>query len=436
VYPLTAVRSVSVDFAAVLIITLMTITAPAFLHDDALFFNYANNVRDPHVLYYHGGYVHAISETVSYALSPAPFVVQAVAYRVVPFALALLLYREIARLLAWRLAGDEARLLALGIVLVLRAIEHNMWANLDYAAWMALLVAIPFVIRTRLEGASYSWFAFTGVLIAASTFPPGIVLALLFLGCGATTSSRRARVQNFALALIAAAVQAWVVTGSPEPALNRGLLTTLRAFVDTFRDNKLHNVIACASLLASLTLLAFWVRGDSRARRDDVAVSAAACAVAVGWTVLYVMSSRFAEYGAFESRYAVLPAFCAMLVIAWTVLADRAPLRRSQSVGVFTGIAITLITAGLYGTLRGPLEFALMKYQFLAAAAEAQANCPPDEAFVFEDAAGSPLVFCTRQSLPASGDYYLTGFVPSIGVAAPDDEPEDRPFLLNPKPFP
>lgn len=415
---------------------LVAITAPAFLHDDALFFNYVNNVSEPHLLYYHGGYVHAISEAVSFALSPAPFVVQAVAYRLVPFALALLLYREIARLLTLRMAGNDAKVLAIGIVLVLRVVEQNLWANLDYAAWMALLVAIPFVIRAGLERANYSWFAFTGVLIAASTFPPGIVLVLLFLGFGATTSSRRVRVQNFALTVLAAAVQAWVVAGSPDPALNSGLLAALRVFVDTFRDHKLHNLIATASLLALLALLAFSARGDSRARRDDVLVAASACAVAVGWTVLYVLSSRFAEYGGFESRYVVLPAFCAMLVIAWTVLADPAPLRRSHSVGVFIGIAVTLVTAGLFGTLRGPLEFALMKYRFLAVASDARANCPPDEAFVFEDAAGSPLVFCMPRSLPASGDYHLTGFAPSIGVAAPDDEPEDRPFLLNPKPFP
>jgi hypothetical protein len=430
------VRSVSVDFAAVMIITLVAITAPAFLHDDAVFFNYVNNVDRPHPLYYYAGYVHVIPQAVSWMLQPLPLVMQAVMYRLVPFALALLLYRETARLLAARRPGDEASMIALGIVLVLRTVEDNLWANLSFASWLALLISIAFVIRVRLESGTYSWFAFCGLLIVAVAFPPGLLLVLLFVANGATTASLRIRIQNLALAVITVAAHAWVASGSPIPTLNTGFLDAPWMFVDAFRERKLHNLVVIASLVTLPVMLAWWTR-RARSLSQDVVVIASACAIGVGAAAVYVMSSRFLHYyGAFEPRYAVTPAFCAMLAVAWTVLADRAPQRRSMSVGIFTGIAVTVVIAAIFGTLRGPLEFALMKYRFLGVASEARLNCPPDEVFVFEDEAGSPFVFCTPRSLPPGADYRLNGFAPSVGVSAPDDAIDDRPFLLNPRPFP
>lgn len=427
---------VSIDVVAGGVIVLLSVTAPAFGVDDAAFFNYLHNVIDPSPLYYYMGYVHFMPELITYLLRPLPLLPQVLLYRVVPLVLALLLYRESAKLLALRLPGRDAKILALGLVLVLRAVEVNLWANLSHSMWTALLVATAAVLRCNVEGRAYSWRAWLAVLIASVTFPVGLTLVLLFVAFAATTSNRRLKAQNAALALATVSVQAWSLGGSPDPAVNTNLMAIPRMFADGFRDRKLHNLIALGSL-AVLPALLWWTRRRPReSRAADRAVMASLCWLAWSSSVLYVASSRFARYdGGFESRFAVLPAFCALIAVGWTILSDGESLRRSLRVGIHAGASIAVVAASLYGSLRGPLELALMKYRFVAVAAAARSACRPDEVYVFEDDETSPALFCTPRALPR-GDFQISGFSPSVGSGDPEATPEARPFVMNPKPFP
>jgi len=81
------------------------------------------------------------------------------------------------------------------------------------------------------------------------------------------------------------------------------------------------------------------------------------------------------------------------------VLARRVEPARSMQAGAYVGVAVAVIVVSLYSTLRGPLELALMKYQFVIAGSAARAHCRADEVFVFEDDESSPVLFCRPRVL-------------------------------------
>lgn len=425
-----------IDVAAPAVILLLTVTAPAFIVDDAAFFNYLHNVAEPHAFYYYNGYVQPLSAAISYLLSPLPLAWQPVLYRLPSLAAALLLYRESARFLALRGNGDDAKALALSIVVLLRIIDVFMWANLAFTMWLLLLIATLIAIRAAISGAAFSRFDVALVAFAMLAYPLGLVL-LLPLGLHALRAGNRVtRAQTVSLAIVMTMAQLWMLSGATQPLWNDDIAGAPRVFIAQFGGRKLHNLVMVASL-GTLMAAVWWARRAAAAVRADLIVTASLCGIAWATAVAYLLSNRFVRYsGGFETRFVVPAAFCGLIAIGWMVLADRVVERRARWVGAVAGAAGMFLIAHLYGTLRGPLELALMKYQFVAVASRARAACPPHDVYVFEDEESSPLLFCRPLVLEPGDDLILRNFVPSVGGIEPDGAATARPFVLNPKPFP
>jgi hypothetical protein len=89
---------------------------------------------------------------------------------------------------------------------------------------------------------------------------------------------------------------------------------------------------------------------------------------------------------------------------------------RVLATGALAGGALALLLHVEYTSLRGPLELSLMKYRFLAVAAESRKYCQPTETFLFEDDDTSPVVLCRARDLPP-GFLPITDAPPSVGSA-------------------
>lgn len=418
------------------VIVFLAAVSPAFMFDDVVFFNYLNNVEGAGPLFYYGGYVQFIPGLTAFALSPLPMVTQAVLYRVVPLLVMWLLYRETHKTLALSGAVSDTRLPALAVLGVLWSVEPSLWANLTHAAWTALLVACMVVIRVNVSGGHYSWLAVIGILLSGLSIPMGgaLVVPLLFFAMMADRPAGRRT--TLALAATIVIGQLALAAGSPDDVTNPQLAAAPLMFVSALRTHRAGNLSVLVSLAALAALIArVWKRDHDSARKTALLVICSLALTGGGTVMAYVASTRFARYdGGFPSRFTVPVLFCALTASACAALTLRREERRQLLIGILLGGAGTLVAADLSTQLRGPLELSLMKYRFLQVAAEQRADCPPDDAFVFEDEDSSPVVLCRRRP-PAREDLRLTGFTPSVGEYDPDAAIDERPVVLGPKPL-
>lgn len=421
----------SFEHLGLAIMAILAVLAPAFLVDDVAFFNYVNNVEGPHLLYYYTGYVHLIPELVSYLLSPLPLVAQLLLYRVPPFVAALLLYREAARLLMLRGSATEARLLALAMILVLRAFDPSLLANLSHSAWAVFLAATMLAIRINLGDGRYSGAGLAGVVVAGLAFPLGNVLGGLLAFHALTSPVRRG--QNAALAATIIVGQALMSAGAPEPLWNSRLASAGYWFLASFHDTKLASLLAVLAP-AVLTGAVVWARRHARRNGGLMVMGSLAY---VGWTSVgaYVVSSRFDLFdGAFDERYSVPALCCALMAVGWMLLSARPEPARMRWIGAYAGAAVMLAVVVVFSARRMPLGQAMMRYDFVIGAAAARQQCRADEMWVYEDNESSPVLLCRPLVRPAT-NFYLRNFDPVMGSWEPDKSDPGRPFILGPKPL-
>ncbi|HYE84973.1 MAG TPA: hypothetical protein VEA16_01365 [Vicinamibacterales bacterium] len=423
----------SLDFVAYAVIVLLVAIAPAMNIDDAVFFNYLNNTEAPRPLYYYMGYVHLIPEVTAYALSPLAPVAQAVLYRVVPLATALILYRELARLFGLSGALMEARLLALGIVLVLRVFEPDMWANVSYAAWTALIAAMACVARKSAAHGPYSTAGGAGLFVAGAAFPVGAVIVppLIVDAVIGPDAVRQRQSASIAVSIIVThVVVAW---GAPDAMWNADWIQVPFQFLDGFREDKLENSTVVFSIVVLCVALSMvFLRPVAQSTRRVVGSLTFVGLASLG---VYVASARFALFGGgFPSRYAVTALGAALATLAWLLLVWR-PAHRPLLAGMFFGAAASLAAVGMSMHLRGPLEWALIKYRFMQVASDARQDCHNDQHWVFQDDKSSPVLLCRRRSVRPGEEEVLRNYTPSWGDRDSDQSDPTRPFILNPKPL-
>lgn len=416
--------------SAAALLVFLALIAPAFGQDDAAIFNYMNNVVAPRALFYYLDYVPVVPEVVAYILRALPLVAQAVLYRLLPAAVMLLLTRQLYAVLARDRDAVQAGWLAVAIMLVLRAVEVNIWANLTFVITPMFLAAVLYLLDGHFDNRRYSPPALAGVALAAVSVPFGILLLpvlVVLIADGGDVARRR---QQIVLAI--AVVAGYVV-------FNARIVSTALSVADPGRiaavflhglrtDSRFNNALVCASSLALVLLLADAIWRD----RDRASRLLVACLAIVGLgSVLGVLASNrlIASDGGFGAAH-LLPVLVAALVAAGRAvlsLSDRA--RRAALVGVFVGIAGTMVVPEVGLRLRGPLELSLMKYRFLMVAEAFRQDCRDDEAMVFEEDDTAPVVLCRPQAL-AEGRHYPSNFVPTIGSRDPEAVLEDLPAIV------
>jgi hypothetical protein len=408
------------DGLAQMILIALAINAPAFGGDDAWLFNYLNNVVDARPLYFKNGYVHVIPQLTSYALSGQPLVAQAVLYRIVPIVVVVILYRQLRTLFAAIGNRQDAWLPALAITLIIRVVEPAVFGELSYATWSACLAALIYVVRIDLTNARYTWPGIIAVLLATLSLPLGLLIAPLWLAHAAYQQDARRWTNVTLAALVIAANVAVFAFATEQPAGAIGPRRALEMFVDGFRQEKRDNLIVIASLLAigvrlaAHPLIASWIapRAGARVARWSLAW------FGVGSVVLYASSNRFImQQGNFIARFALPVMFSALVMLAMDLASVAGERTRGMLSGVALGAAGALVLVLLYTQLRGPLETSLMRYQFVAVAAEFRRTCRDHDAMIFEATDSSPAVLCRRQQLPV-GFFEMRDVPPSIGAGA------------------
>lgn len=415
-------RAVDPGWWCQLILVVLAINAPAFAADDAWLFNYFNNVAGAPPLFYNSGYVHLLPQLTGYSVSGLPLVVQAVLYRLVPLVLVICLFRQLRRLFAANGHAEEAWMPAMAIMVVLRVREPGVFGELAYSTWLAFLVAFTCVLHLHQSKERYSPLAAAGVVVGALTLPLGVLLAPLCLVHAIRDKGAR-RWQNAAIAAVILAVDAFVFAGVPEnPVVLMGPLDTLEIFVRGFRQNKLDNLVAVASVLILMGNLvsAPWL--------SDRRSPAGASVLIVRWSLSYlgvlslaafVASDRFLHHGlgfdGIAPRFALPAVACALMAVALAVVARPAERDRLMLLGSGLGGAAALLAVLMYTQLRGPLETSLMRYRFLAVAAEFRDTCRDGDAILYEDDDSSPLILCRPRAL-GEGYHEFPDLPPSIGV--------------------
>lgn len=428
-------RRLSPDVVMLACIVFMAAISPAFMGDDAAFWNYLHNTSEPSLFYYYGGYVQFLPQSVSFLLRPLPPFLQAVLYRAVPLLLVALLYREVARVLSRDGASGDWRAVSFALVLILCSFETLLLANVSHAHWTALALAIAVVVRYLHTGAPYRPAAAAAILLGGCAFPLGVVIAAQ-LTWSAVAGAVERRVSNASLAAVIVLVQALVALHQREPMMNTEVLSAPVMFIDAFRHQKFANLVTLGAMGVLGVIAAWlWMRRTLPGPRAEWRVLASLCLAGWGSVGAIVVSRQFG--GGMEIRYAVPVLFCALVAVAWTVVRCGG---RSAYVGagVIAGVAAALTATTLYTSLRGPLELSLMKYQFIRfATAECAAAPRSDAVFVFDDDSSSPVVWCQPPAPPPHGDVlHMRDFVPAIGAADPEVSADRKPFLLYPRSFP
>jgi hypothetical protein len=423
------------EWPAVLSIVFVAATAPAFLEDDAAFFNYLANTNSASPLFYYYGYVSFIATPIAYALSGLPFVVQAVVYRLVALAALLVFYRELRRFLAMRASDAEARWLAVATLLIARGVDIYIWGNLTYAIWPAFLAAALYVLRSGIERRRWSWWSTTGVLIAAMANPLGLLLVPLLIYFARDAGARR---QQSIVAAAIALGHAIVYARSPDAVvMTTNPLEIVALFVGGYRTEfKLNTAVVVLSLLAIAIILVRDLRSGDKDDGAERVVRWSLAFLGAGSVAAYVLSDRFPLLeGGFRSQHALPVLFAALVMIARTILRHDDQWRRGLLLGMFLGVAALTVSRELYFHLRGPAELALMKYRFLMDASTFRRSCQPGEGMVFEDASSSPIVLCRPQDL-GIGRHSVLEYPPAVGERGDDDEdPRERPGIMVGKPL-
>jgi hypothetical protein len=411
-----------------LLLVFLATTASAFDQDDAALFNYMNNVAAPAPIFYYADYVPLVPQVAAYLLRGLPFVVQAIAYRLLPAVLMLVLYREMQRLWRFHSSPVDAALLALSAMLILRAVDPYVWSNLAFVLWPAFMAALVHVLRLTASNARYSWWVLAGIVVTMSAIPIGGLLAVGMLATvrrgGDSVRNRQSFLAGVAGLLGYGFLNARLLSGS----VGFDPIAALRLFREGFtNEHRLANVVAGLSVLV---LIAATFR-SLRKRSDAADTTMTLLAAWVGVLSIggYLLSDRLASNDGGIGSYHVLPALLAALIVAGqAVLRVRDQLQRALLIGLFAGVASAGIAYDLYHHLRGPLEIAVMKYHFLSAAQSFRQTCRDGEGLIFEDEDTSPIVLCRPRHFDI-GLHRPTELTPHYGANNPDTPTGDHPFI-------
>jgi hypothetical protein len=417
------------DLAAVLLLVLVTITAPAFLEDDAAFFNYQANVTGASPLFYYYGYVSFIAAPLAFALSGLPFVIQALAYRAVALVALLILYRELVRFFSIGARESEARLLTLATLLLARGVDDNIWTNLTYAIWPAFFAAALYVIRTNISKARYSRAGLGGIVLAAMSNPLGLLLVPLLAAYARI--NRAAAGQNAALAAALAAGHLLIYLRSPDAAVvTTDPVEIARLFINGYRTEFKLNTLVVALSLPLLVGALIW---DRRRRPPvfDRAVLWPWAFLGIASVATYVVSDRFLHLeGGFRPQHALTVMLAALIILGRAITRLDHQWLRGVLFGLLMGLAGATMASEWYFHLRGPLEYALLKYRFLMVADSFRDSCREGDTMLFEDDSSSAIVMC-RPAAFAIGRHSFLTVVPSIGVPdEPTNDPRERPMII------
>jgi hypothetical protein len=410
-----------------LLIVCLSVLAPAFGQDDAALFNYFNNVVSTRPIFYYLDYVPLLPELVAYLLRFAPFVLQALLYRALPIVVMLILYRE------WRLLlgrdGDarDAALLTLSAMLILRSVEVNIWANLMMVITPMFITAVIHAIRMGREARSYTAISMALMLIAAISVPFGVLLAPVLLLQVPGEHDRVRRTQNLGLGI--AVIVGYLLLNTRFLGISVVARSPLE-IASLFRNGltteyRLYNVIAFVSaIVLSGALVQAW-----RARRQDSLITILLSGVGLVSIAGVLVSDRLPfNDGGFGGAH-VLPALCAMLIVASrAILAIGDGVRRSTLVGLFCGVAMLSIGGDLYHHLRGPAEIALLKYEFLRTGQAYRAACQDDGGLSFEDSDNAAVVLCRPRAFPI-GFHVQPSLTPAFGENDDGASSTERPFI-------
>lgn len=408
------------------LIILLTAIAPAFSQDDALLFNYLNNVVSPRPLFYPGDYVPVVPELAGFVLRPLPLVVQALCYRIPPAVAMLLLFSELRRFLRWRGGDAHAPSLALAVLCIFWAIEQYAWANLMTMLTPLFLVAVVYTLRLHSEARRWTLLPAAGVVLAAASIPFGILLVPVLLLHAAACEDRGRRLQNGVLALIVgvtvALLQAPVIAGmSIADSVSNGANFTHALLGGALRNNGL----ACASIaVVSAGVWHAW-----RRRGDRLVFALDMFLLAAGSLGGMLLSDRLRSNGGIGGVHLLPSVLAGLLIVSDWILNVRDRFRQALLVGAFSGAAAACVVAAIAPQLRGPLEIALMKYEFLRVAEAFRKDCRNGDGMVFEFEDSSPVVLCRPQDLPV-GRHTLDSFPPAVGYRDPDAPPGERPVIV------
>lgn len=415
--------TVDPDWLAKLIIVVLSISGPAFLEDDASYFSYLNNVLHPAPLYYVNGFVYVIPELAAYAWSFFPLAMQGPLYRVLPLLMSLAIYGEFRRLFNTDTERTNAVLLAFSAIMIMRVVEPDLWADLGFLHYACYVWAVLRLVRMDRDAAALSGLTFFCLLVAAVSFPLGLLFApvLLFQAArGGTDGSRRQR-QALALAIVVFHVAFAARAGGIPVRFERPDQLAI-AFFANFREHKMHNLVV---VLSAIVLTALAVRPITRLRSGTGRVEMLTLwFLGIASVVAYFYSDRFRQNrGGFEPNHVVPILTCAVAAIGQMILRSGNDRTRTGLVGGAFGFAAAMLTVALYTTLRGPLELSLMKYRFLSVAEDFRRHCRDGEAMVFEDDGRSPVVLCRPREFGVG--FHPVRVPPSVGFFDPasDDPP-------------
>lgn len=413
----------------------LSMISPAFNIDDVYFFNYMNNVADPHAVFYHRHYVQLVPELAAYALKGLPLAAQAVLYRVVPYGLVWMLFREVHRLLRADGRVGESVILSAAIMSIVWWFEPVQLTNLTWSSVTLVLLSITHVVRVGLEGRRYSAAALIGFVLTVASTPFGLLLVIPLLLQALRADDAGLRHQTLAAAIGLTAIGLWLsLPTAGRVLLPRDLLSIVSDFRAGFTGQ--HRVNNLVVVFSSAVLL---IAGANSLFKRAVLPSRPET-LPLAWmglasVALVLATDRVPENsGAFGTNHVLPTLMCALLVVTrWiVVMPDRD--RRALSVGIAAGVAAASTATVLLTQLRGPLEATLMRYQFLRVAEEFRRDCRNGDAMVFEHEDTSPVVLCRAQPL-AVGRHSQLHVPPSVGLANPDTMADEGPVILVFEPF-
>jgi len=164
-------------FGAAIIVAVATLS-PAFRVEDAgVFFNHANNLQSPKLVYFYHGYIQFIPAVTAYAVHFLPFDIQLILYRFVPLFVLWILYRELKNLFLLYCSELESTTISLTCVFYFVFIEKWALGALTYSIWPALFAAMTYSVRLQLSETNYSVLGAIGLLAAALSHPGGVLIS-------------------------------------------------------------------------------------------------------------------------------------------------------------------------------------------------------------------------------------------------------------------
>src|SRR5262249_1577730 len=147
-----------IERAGLVIVAGAALLAPAFKFEDAgIYFNNANNVLSPDIIYISGSYVPLIPQATAFAVHGLPPAVQIFLYRLVPLVALYVLYRELKKLFRLACSELDAVCIAMACLFYFCYFEHWVLAILTWVIWPALFAALVYAVRIQISGERYSF---------------------------------------------------------------------------------------------------------------------------------------------------------------------------------------------------------------------------------------------------------------------------------------